>query len=150
MRAVVIEHLNAAALAHHQLIEALPEEDLGRRLGDRSNTIGAQMWCVVGARESYAKAIEHDGWVGFACSLSGEDVTSRKRLLEALTRSAAGLTEAIDTVEWTDTRDGLLLDLLEHEIQHQGQLIRYMYALGRHFPESWVTRWALDQPGRES
>jgi hypothetical protein len=66
MRAKVIRHLNAAALAHHQLIEALPEEDLGRRFGDKSNTLGAQMWCVVGARESYAKAIEHEAGSGSA------------------------------------------------------------------------------------
>ena len=146
MRAKVIGHLNAAALAHHQLIETLSEEDLGRRLGDRSNTIGAQMWCVVGARESYAKAIEHDGWIGFGCSLSGPDVTNKERVLEALARSGALLTDTINRVEWTDTRDGLLLDLLEHETQHQGQIIRYVYALGRRFPESWATRWALDQP----
>jgi uncharacterized damage-inducible protein DinB len=146
MRAKVIRHLSAAALAHHQLIEALSEEDLGRRFGDRSNTIGAQMWCVVGARESYTKAIEHDGWVGFGCSLSGHDVTSKERVLEALARSEAGLNETINSVEWTDTREGLLLDLLEHETQHQGQLIRYVYALDRRFPESWATRWALDQP----
>lgn len=147
MRAKVIEHLNAAALAHHQIVQSLSGEDLGRRLGDRSNTIGAQMWCVVGARESYTKAIENDGWIGFGCSLSGRDVASKERVLEALARSKAGLTETIDGVEWTDTRDGLLLDLLEHEIQHQGQIIRYVYSLGRRFPESWATRWALDQPG---
>lgn len=145
MRAKVIERLHAAALAHHQMVEALSEEDLGKRLSDRSNTIGAQMWCVVGARESYAQAIEHDGWIGFGCSLSGHDVTSKERVLEALARSGAALVETIDGVEWTETRDGLLLDLLEHETQHQGQIIRYVYALGRRFPESWVTRWALDQ-----
>ena len=81
MRTKVIEHLNAAELAHHQLIDLLSEDDLGRRMGDRSNTVGAQMWCVVGARESYAKAIENDGWIGFGCSLSGEDTTSKDLVL---------------------------------------------------------------------
>jgi uncharacterized damage-inducible protein DinB len=146
MRTKVIEHLNAAELAHHQLIDLLSEDDLGRRMGDRSNTVGAQMWCVVGARESYAKAIENDGWIGFGCSLSGEDTTSKDLVLEALARSRALLAEAMDGVDWTDTREGLLLDLLEHEVQHQGQIIRYVYSLGRRFPESWATRWALDQP----
>jgi uncharacterized damage-inducible protein DinB len=146
MRARVIEHLNAAELAHHQLVDLLSEDDLGQRLADRSNTVGAQMWCVVGARESYARAIENDGWIGFSCSLSGEDTTSKDLVLEALARSRAVLAEAIDGVDWTDTREGLLLDLLEHEVQHQGQLIRYVHALGRRFPESWATRWALDQP----
>jgi len=146
MRTKVIEHLNAAELAHHQLIDLLSEDDLGRRMGDRSNTVCAQMWCVVGARESYAKAIENDGWIGFGCSLSGEDTTSKDLVLEALARSRALLAEAMDGVDWTDTREGLLLDLLEHEVQHQGQIIRYVYSLGRRFPESWATRWALDQP----
>jgi hypothetical protein len=146
MRARVIEHLAAAELAHHQLIDLLSEDDLGRRLGDRSNTIGAQMWCVVGARESFARAIENDGWIGFSCSLSGDDTTSKKLVLKALARSGAMLARTTDGVDWTDRREGLLLDLLEHEIQHQGQIIRYVYALGRRFPESWVMRWALDQP----
>ena len=65
------------------------------------------MWCVVGARESYIEAIEHDGWIGFSCSLSGRDVTSKDRMLGALDRSAAALTETIDRVAWTDTREGL-------------------------------------------
>ena len=37
----------------------------------------------------------------------------------------------------------MLLALLEHEAQHQGQLIRYVYALDYTFPESWASRWAL-------
>jgi hypothetical protein len=44
-------------------------------------------------------------------------------------------------------RERLLLDLLEHETQHQGQVIRSVYVLGGSFPESWVQRWALEQPG---
>jgi len=132
--------------SYRDLIQSLPESALGQQLSDRSNTIGAQMWCVVGARESYANAISSDGWVGFDCSLSGSDTTSRERVLDALDRSESRLGEAIDGIEWTETRDGLLLDLLEHESQHQGQLIRYGYALGLQFPESWVLRWALDQP----
>jgi len=38
----------------------------------------------------------------------------------------------------------LLLDLFEHETQHQGQMIRYVYGLGLHFPKSWIDRWALE------
>jgi uncharacterized damage-inducible protein DinB len=146
MRQQVIDHLAAMGRAHRELVESLLEEDLSKKLADRSNTIGAQLWCVVGARESYARAIESDGWVGFSCSLSDEDAISKKQVVEALARSETLLAETAGSVDWTETRDGLLLDLLEHEAQHQGQIIRYMYALGRSFPESWVGRWALDQP----
>jgi uncharacterized damage-inducible protein DinB len=147
MREKVIAHLTATVRAHRELVASLPEADLGRRLAERSNTIGAQIWCVVGARESYTKAIREDGWAGFDCSLSGPDTTTKERLLEALDRSEEALIEVLGDLEWTDARERLLLDLLEHEVQHQGQLIRYIYALGRRFPESWAIRWALEQPG---
>lgn len=126
--------------SYRDLIETLPEPTLAQQLTDRSNTIGAQLWCVVGARESYTKAIDRDGWIGFSCSLSGADTISKTRVLEALSQSEELLAKTIDGIEWTDTRDGLLLDLLEHETQHQGQLIRYLYALGLRIPESWARR----------
>ncbi|HSK07519.1 MAG TPA: DinB family protein [Acidimicrobiia bacterium] len=147
MRDKVIAHLTSATRAHRELIVSLPEADLDRKLGERSNTIGAQIWCVVGARESHTRAIREDAWAGFDCSLSGPDTTIKERVLEALDRSEEALIETLGDLEWTDGRELLLLDLLEHEIQHQGQLIRYIYALGHRFPESWATRWALEQPG---
>ena len=36
------------------------------------------------------------------------------------------------------------LALLEHETQHHGQLIRYLYGLGIPRPESWQRQYALD------
>lgn len=147
MRDTVIAHLASTARAQSELVASLPEADLGWRLAERSNTIGAQIWCVVGARESYTKAIRQDGWVGFDCSLSGPETAIKDRVLDAFDRSEEALIEVLGDLEWTDARGRLLLDLLEHETQHQGQLIRYIYALGRPFPESWATRWALVQPG---
>ncbi len=149
MRQIVIEHISSMNGSYRDFIETLPEAALAQQLTDRSNTIGAQMWCVVGARESCTNAIESDGWVGFSCSLSGADTISKTRVLEALGRSEDLLAKTIDGIEWTETRDGLLLDLLEHETQHQGQLIRYLSALGLRIPESWARRWALG-PARVS
>jgi len=102
---------------------------------------------VVGARESYTKSIRQDGWVGFDCSLSGPETAIQGAGAEGARSPKEALIEVIGDLEWTDARERLLLDLLEHEAQHQGQLIRYIYALGRRFPESWATRWALEQPG---
>lgn len=147
MREKVIAHLTAMAHAQRELVASLPEADLGRRLSERSNTLGAQMWCVVGARESYTRAIREGAWAGFDCSLTAPDTKIEERVLEALDRSEEAMIEVLGDLEWTDAREHLLLDLLEHETQHQGQLIRYVYALGRPFPESWATRWALEQPG---
>jgi hypothetical protein len=43
-----------------------------------------------------------------------------------------------------DVRGRLVLDLLEHEAAHHGQLIRYLYGLKLPIPAGWKRRYALD------
>lgn len=145
MREKVIEHIQALFRAHQELAEILPEEAFGQKLSIPSNTIGGQFWCLIGARESYTKAIKENGWVGFSCSMPQEDTNSKEKVLNSLTKTAQDFGQVLKGVEWTNDRDDLLLDLLEHETQHQGQLIRYVYGLKYKFPKSWAERWALDE-----
>ncbi len=132
------------AEGHRQLAEMLPPNAFERSLTDRANTIGAQFWCVVGARESYTRAIENGEWAGFDCSLSGRDISDQGKVVAALTESERAFDDILPGIDWTPVRDELLLDLLEHEAQHQGQLIRFIYGLGYRFPDWWARRWALD------
>lgn len=128
---------------YRDLVDSISPENLGSRLGDvPSNTIGGQLWCVVGARESYSRAIKAGKWSGFACSL--DDPASPSKVRAALTRSEADVREALGVLDSaTDVAQGLVLDLLEHEAAHQGQLIRYLYALKLEIPPSWKARYAL-------
>lgn len=128
---------------YRDLLDVLGGEVLSSRLaGLPSNTIGAQLWCVVGARESYSRAIQEGGWSGFSCSLS--DPLDAVLARQALDRSAEAVTAVLDGLEsYDEARARLLLDLLEHEAQHHGQLIRYLYALGIQIPPSWRERYAL-------
>lgn len=145
MRGKVIEHIKALFRAHQELAEILPSEAFGQQLSIPSNTIGGQFWCLIGARESYAKAIKENGWAGFSCSMSFESTNDKKEVSKMLSQTAQDFERILEGIEWTDERDGLLLDLLEHETQHQGQLIRYVYGLKYKFPKSWAERWALDE-----
>lgn len=140
----VADRLIERMRTYEDLLGALPEASLAASLPVPSNRIGAQLWCVVGARESYARAIEAGEWTGFSCSLTAEGTQRTDAVLAALRSSAEAVRAALDGVEWAERREALLLDLLEHEAQHQGQLIRYLYGLGHDFPESWKQRWALD------
>jgi len=107
----------------------------------RSNTIGAQFWCVCGARESYARAYEAGAWRGFSCSL--EDAGAPEAVNAALAATRAKVTESLAAAEADAAREAILFDLLEHEAQHQGQLIRYFYANDLPFPPAFATRYAL-------
>lgn len=123
------------------LVDGLSETDMGRSLEEPSNTIWDQLWCVVGARESHARAIEAGEWIGFSSSLTGADRGSKTSVRDALETSRRAVTDAVASAG--SESDGRVLDLLLHETQHHGQLIRYVYGLGLDFPESWRRRWNL-------
>jgi hypothetical protein len=138
--------LRRSLMLWDELIAELPEPALGMKLrGLRSNTIGAQLWCVVGARETYASAIRSGAWPGFSCSLDA-DAAQRKAAVRATLASSAdvirGLLDELET--YVDARARFLVDLLEHEAAHQGQLIRYLYGLDLPIPAGWKARYALD------
>lgn len=55
--------------------------------------------------------------------------------------SAEAARSTIDAVvEWDDARTELLLTLNEHEVMHEGQIIRHMYGLGYEIPVS--VKWS--------
>ena len=60
---------------------------------------------------------------------------------EKLQSSARDVILAVDNVvEWTIEREELLLKLSEHEVMHEGAMIRHMYALELDIPDS--VQWA--------
>ena len=128
---------------YKDLLEAIDEGVLDQKLpGLPSTTVGLQLWCVVGARESYSRAIQANEWVGFACSL--ETATDKAAIADALIRSESQVRAILDTLdEYTDAQNDLVLKLLEHEASHHGQLIRYIYALELPIPDSWREKYAL-------
>lgn len=141
MHELLKSHLGRAFRLTRELVDGLEESALLLDLpGVPSNRIAAQLWCVVGARESYARAIESGAWRGFACSL--KTPRSKPSVLIAL-QDSRQLVEAIDFASLSEDQLGYAFDLLEHETQHHGQLIRYVCAHRLDFPGSWKARYAL-------
>ncbi len=137
------EKLKRSFKLYHDLIAFLPEASLSNNLpGLPSNELGQQLWCVVGARNSYLKALKAGEWQGFECNLAWEETGSKKSVSIELESTAAALISFLS--RGVDYSENLLLDLLEHEVQHQGQLIRYLYGLKLGVPGSWKERYNLD------
>lgn len=125
----------------HDLVLHLDESSLGLDLPDLpSNRIAGQLWCMVGARESYTAALKAGQWQGFSCSL--ETPRIKLSVLDALDTTQRDL-EAADFDVLTATQVDLAFDLLEHEIQHHGQLIRFVYGNSLTFPDSWHERYTV-------
>jgi hypothetical protein len=141
---VLSTRILAALDLTNSLADGLSSEALQSHNGTaRSNTIGSQFWCIVGARESYARAWDAGAWQGFSCSL--RDAGSPVAVQAALVASTEQIAGRIRTPQQplSDARDAILIDLLEHEAQHHGQLIRYFYANGLPFPPHFAHRYAL-------
>lgn len=109
--------------------------------GAPSNTIGEQAYCIIGARESYLKALKIGEWSGFDCSLI--DSTNKSLIVSKLEETLTNLERFFQENRTGEINTNLLIDLLEHEVQHHGQLIRYAYANKIDFPGSWNRRYTV-------
>jgi len=141
--AIIIESFNRSFGMYDDLIAAINETALAVDLRPlRSNTLGSQLWCVVGARESYSQAIAAGAWAGFSCSLNS--TTHQAGVARALQLSAQSVADVLKNIDdYTSVQNRLVIDLLEHEAAHHGQLIRYMYGLKLPIPASWKSKYAL-------
>ncbi|MBI5945220.1 MAG: hypothetical protein HY864_12690 [Chloroflexi bacterium] len=134
-------NLDRAFKLTYDLVVHLDETSLNLDLPSLpSNRIAGQLWCIIGARESYTKAIEMGGWKGFSCSLTTPRV--KESVLAVLEATYKQLNK-IDFGDLTDLQIELAFTLLEHEIQHHGQLIRFVYGNGLTFPASWNKRYTV-------
>jgi hypothetical protein len=141
---VLASRFERANLLYLDLLDALSPEQLGSRLpGLPSNTIAGQLWCVLGARESYPRAARAGSWQGFGGPLDEAEMTDAPTVRAVFEQTAADVGDWLAELH-TDDHVRYALALLEHETQHHGQLIRYLYGLGIPRPESWQRQYALD------
>jgi hypothetical protein len=125
----------------YDLVSHLDERSLDLDLPNLpSNRIASQLWCIVGARESYMKAIELGTWAGFSCSLAEP---KRRHSVLAVLETTYRQLNGISFIGLTDVQIDLAFHLLEHEVQHHGQLIRFVYGNGLTFPKSWNERYTV-------
>ena len=138
---------------YDDLVAELPPGALALRLRDLpSSSIGGQLWCVLGARESFVRAARAGSWQGFTPPLTMDDATHASAVRAALEATSATVEGFLDEVDGADEAAlTYAIGLLEHEAQHHGQLIRYLYGLDIPRPASWQRQYSLDEsPTRPS
>ena len=139
MHQILIKHLEERFQSFADLAAMIDEVQLREAIDvPKSKSLADHMWCIIGARESYTAALAAGSWSGFNCSLTEVTVGSVRDKLDA---SAAVFTETVTAIDtWTPQREELLVTLMEHEVMHEGQIIRLWYALGHELPQS--VKWA--------
>lgn len=139
MRTTIIKKLEARFNAYADLIAQTDNTALEAKLEiEKHKSLKEHLWCVVGARESYAKALAANGWQGFSCGMTAFEPSDFHAALDS---SATELLAVVRSIEdWTEEQDALLATLAEHEVMHEGQIIRHLYGVGSTAPASWT--WA--------
>jgi len=135
----------------YDLLEELEAGDLTLKLNfKRSQNIGYQFWCMLGAQESWISLIESGEWGGFSCSVNSLDDSRvienfRGQMKAADQLLLRTLEEVRLSKEFDDGSTPLsqYMTLVEHESHHQGQLINFIYAHDLAIPKSWEEKWAL-------
>ena len=147
IKPALMVRLAAALELTDSLAHELTDDALALRIGKApSNRVGEQFWCIVGARESYARAIIASEWSGFSCTLAAADTRIGDAVRTALAASQATVIDAVHSRASTDVLVEMVFRLLEHEVMHHGQLIRYFYGNALPFPKAFAERYALAQP----
>ncbi len=139
MRSTLVRNLTARFQSYSDLISQIDDAALTERLAPpKHKSLREHLGCIIGARESYAKALDAGEWSGFSCSMTQY---THMDFAEKLKSSSRAVQDAIAGIgEWTPTWDELLLALAEHEVMHEGQIIRHVYGLEGTLPKSW--KWA--------
>jgi len=132
---------------YDDLVAELPQGALALRLRDLpSSTIGGQLWCVLGGRVSFVRAARAGSWQGFTPPLTAEEAKDASAVRDALADTGATVDAWLAEVDADDEMSlTYAVGLLEHEAQHHGQLIRYLYGLDIPRPASWQRQYSLDE-----
>lgn len=146
MNDLLRRRLERANTLYLDFIDTVTDEHLASRLpGLPSDTVGHQLWCVLGARESFPKAARAGEWQGFSSPVARDGSADTAAVRAALVQTGSDIDGWVGGIDPADEESlRYVVALLEHETMHQGQLIRYLYGLGIERPQTWQQQYALD------
>lgn len=137
---IILANLENRFDVFNDVLAVVDDNDFHKKLDvPKNKSIAEHLWCVIGARQSFARAIQAGEWQGFECSLDTDaGPADYKVALDKATAIFHRTVRDLDT--WSDDREALLAQLYEHEVMHEGQLIRQVYGLGLSMPAT--STWA--------
>ncbi len=143
---ILIKKLKRVFAMNNEFLSTIAEDDLKLRLkGMRSDSIASQITCIIGCRDSYSKCLPIDEQFRWSPDFPYSErynLIKLKSHLEEVGEKVVCELESIDLL--SDNQQGLIMDLISHEYQHQGQIIRYFYANGLEMPNTVKTEWHLE------
>ena len=139
MRDALIASVTHRFRSYDDLIAAIESRQLRQKLdAPRHKSLLEHLWCVVGARESYAQALSTGAWGGFACSMTQQHSRRSRGQAQGLRR---GRTRSHRVGRRLDQRARPTAhELDEREVMHEGGIIPHMYAFELDIPAS--VKWA--------
>lgn len=134
----------------YDYLAQLSSEQLSLRLPfEKSQTLGYQFWCMVGAHESYLAKLETGAWQGFGCSLDGAGEMTPALIREKMQAADARMAALLGSMDLEQRLANgrpayeVVMQMIKHEMHHHGQLINFLYCHRLPIPATWQDEWAL-------
>lgn len=127
---IIIDKLETVFNMNNEHLSIINDEQLKLRIeGVRSSSIGNQIVCIARARDAYMKSILEDKGFSWDPDFPYEDRYDQEKMLNHMVNVGNESISKLRTIkEFSNNQLDLIMDLIGHEYQHQGQLIRYYYA----------------------
>jgi uncharacterized damage-inducible protein DinB len=149
---IYLRHFQSIRERTYDFLAVLTTADLALKLPfPEAQSLLDQLWCVVGAHESYLRELQCGAWQGFSCSLERLDeytpATIRHQMQQS-DQAMRGLLGEIDlAAPLANGKYGyeVVQTMIEHETHHHGQFINLIYCHHLPIPESWHLKWNLSR-----
>ena len=143
---MVVKKLEKAFKMNNEFMKVIKEEALKLNIeSTRSNSIGSQIACLLGARDAYGKCIVSDTEFSWNPDFKHSDRYNHTIINKHAYDVSNKLINQISGLEeLSDNQSSLIIDLISHEYLHQGQLIRYIYANDLEMPKEMKSFWHLE------
>jgi len=147
---VYLKQWEGIRAATYDYLAVLKPADLALKLPfPEAQSLLDQLWCMVGAHESYLRELQDGSWQGFSCSLDALNDYTLEAIVSQMRKADQVMAEVLGVMDLeTSLANGkrgyeVVQRMIEHEMHHQGQLINAMYCHHLPIPESWHLKWNL-------
>ncbi len=143
---MLIDKLETVFNMNNEFMKTIKEEVLKLNIeSKRSNSIGSQVACLLGARDAYGKCISNDAEFSWNPDFKHSDRYNHSIVNNHAVDVSTELITGFRTfAKLSDNQTSLIIDLIGHEYLHQGQLIRYIYANDLVMPNQIKAFWHLE------
>jgi len=139
---LLVKKIDEIMTQYNDFLDFIGPDDLNKQLVlASSNTIAQHLRCVIAGRISMLDSFPTNKNFEWHVSIKDDELNDFKKMQFHLSKSGKDLMSMLTSNDLNEQQKEILLDMINHEYMHQGQLVRYLIHHGMGYPQSWDKKW---------